>query len=303
MELGLVGLGRMGGNMTRRLIAAGHRVVAHDPSTDAVNAASGWGAIGAFSLTDLVDRLTPPRAIWLMVPSGKPTESVIASLTDLLAPGDVLVDGGNSNYKDTMRRAAELKQRGLNLLDSGTSGGVWGLQEGYCLMVGGDLDVFHRLEPALQALAPAPDRGYAHVGPSGAGHFVKMVHNGIEYGLMQAYAEGFELLDAKTEFGLDISAIAELWRHGSVIRSWLLDLTAAALEDDETLQTVQPYVEDSGEGRWCAHEAIDLAVAAPVITQSLQARFASRDESRFGHRLLAALRNQFGGHGTRKAGG
>jgi len=302
MELGIVGLGKMGGNMTRRLLAAGHRVVAYAPSVEAVEAARGWGAVGAGSLSEVVKQLSQPRAVWLMVPSGKPTEDTVNQLTELLSADDIVIDGGNSNYKDSMRRAAVLAQKGIHFLDAGTSGGVWGLQEGYCLMVGGDEGAFRRVEPVFQSLAPAADRGYAYVGPSGAGHFVKMVHNGIEYGLMQAYAEGFDLLQAKGDFNLNLPAIAEMWRHGSVIRSWLLDLAAAALEGDPKLAAVQPYVEDSGEGRWCAHEAIDLAVAAPVITQSLQARFASRDENRFGDRLLAALRNQFGGHRIKKAG-
>ena len=302
MELGIVGLGKMGGNMTRRLLAAGHRVVAYAPSVEAVEAARGWGAVGAGSLSEVVKQLSQPRAVWLMVPSGKPTEDTVNQLTELLSADDIVIDGGNSNYKDSMRRAAVLAQKGIHFLDAGTSGGVWGLQEGYCLMVGGDEGAFRRVEPVFQSLAPAADRGYAYVGPSGAGHFVKMVHNGIEYGLMQAYAEGFDLLQAKGDFNLNLPAIAEMWRHGSVIRSWLLDLAAAALEGDPKLAAVQPYVEDSGEGRWCAHEAIDLAVAAPVITQSLQARFAPRDENRFGDRLLAALRNQFGGHRIKKAG-
>jgi 6-phosphogluconate dehydrogenase len=301
MEIGLVGLGKMGGNMARRLLAAGHAVVAYAPSARAVEVARVWGAIGVDSLADVVRHLSPPRAVWLMVPSGSPTENTVDQLAELLSVDDVVIDGGNSNYKDSMRRAASLKEKGIHLLDAGTSGGVWGLQEGYCLMVGGDEAAFRRVEAVLQSLAPAPDRGYAYVGPSGAGHFVKMVHNGIEYGLMQAYAEGFELLQAKGEFAFDLPAIAEMWRHGSVIRSWLLDLAEAALEGDPKLTAVQPYVEDSGEGRWCAHEAIDLAVAAPIITQALQVRFASRDEERFGDRLLAALRNQFGGHGVKKA--
>ena len=301
MELGMVGLGRMGGNMARRLLAGGHRVVAFAPTAEAVQAAVGWGAIGASSLADLTARLAPPRAVWLMVPSGEPTETTVNQLAELLYANDIVIDGGNSNYKDSMRRGAALSQKGILFLDAGTSGGIWGLKEGYCLMVGGDVDAFRRLEPVFQTLAPAHDTGYGYVGPSGAGHFVKMVHNGIEYCLMQAYAEGFELMQAKEEFALDLPAIAEIWRYGSVVRSWLLDLTAAALQEDPTLKSVQPFVEDSGEGRWCAHEAIDLAVPTPVITQSLQIRFQSRDETRFGHRLLAALRNQFGGHSIRKA--
>jgi len=300
MELGMVGLGRMGGNMTRRLLEGGHRVVVFAPSQEAVQTATRFGAVAASSLADMTTKLSPPRAVWVMVPSGKPTEDTVNQLGELLSADDVVIDGGNSNYKDSMRRAHTLSERGLHYLDAGTSGGVWGLTEGYCLMVGGGEEAFRRLEPLFQTLAPAANPGYAYVGPSGAGHFAKMVHNGIEYGLMQAYAEGFELLQAKKEFAFDLSTVAELWRHGSVIRSWLLDLTVAALDKDATLQSVQPYVEDSGEGRWCAHEAIDLAVSAPVITQSLQTRFMSRDEQHFGNRLLAALRNEFGGHGIRR---
>ncbi len=301
MELGMIGLGRMGGNMTERLIKGGHRIVAFDQSADAVKAAAARGATGAASLQDLVSSLAPPRAVWVMVPSGEPTEQTIQTLAGLLSRGDTVIDGGNSYYKDGMRRAAELSERGLAFLDVGTSGGIWGLKEGYSLMVGGDEAAFKRLEPVFKTLAPGPDRGYGRVGPAGAGHFVKMVHNGIEYGLMQAYAEGFELLDTKKEFGLDLHQVSEIWRHGSVVRSWLLDLTAAALEDDPKLSGLRSYVEDTGEGRWTVKEGVDLAVPTPVIAAALQMRFRSRQEQPFGGRLLAALRNQFGGHAVKKA--
>ena len=301
MEIGMIGLGRMGGNMVQRLLNGGHRVVAYDPRAEAVQAVAGHGAVGASSLTELAALLDPPRAVWVMVPAGEPTDSTIGSLAGVLSEGDVIIEGGNSYYRDSARRAAELQQRGIFFLDAGTSGGVWGLAEGYSLMVGGDSDAFRRLEPVFQTLAPASDRGYAHVGPAGSGHFVKMVHNGIEYGMMQAYAEGFEIMRAKTDFHLDLSQIAQLWRHGSVVRSWLLDLTAAALEDDPDLESLQAYVEDSGEGRWTVQESVDLGVPAPVIALSLQARFRSRQDSSYGARLLAAMRNQFGGHAVRRA--
>lgn len=297
----MIGLGRMGSNMTRRLLDGGHRVVVYDPIKEAIEVLVMQGAIGSVSITDLVEKLTPPRAIWLMVPSGEPTESTIDTVAAELSQGDVVIDGGNSNYKDSVRRASALLAKGINFLDSGTSGGIWGLKEGYCLMVGGDIEAFHRMEPIFRTLAPSLQNGYGHVGPSGAGHFVKMVHNGIEYGLMQAYAEGFELMQAKREFDLDLPQIAEIWRYGSVVRSWLLDLAADALKEDPKLESIQPYVEDSGEGRWTVQESIDLAVPAPVIALSLQARFRSRQEQPYGAKLLAALRYQFGGHGVKKA--
>ena len=300
MELGMIGLGRMGSNMARRLLGGGHRVVVYDPVKEAVAAVVKEGAVGAASIAEMTEKLARPRAIWLMVPSGEPTESTISTLAAELAEGDIVIDGGNSNYKDSMRRAAALSQQGLIFLDVGTSGGIWGLKEGYCLMAGGDIAAFRRVEPLFQTLAPSPDEGYGHVGPSGAGHFVKMVHNGIEYGLMQAYAEGFELMQAKQELGLDLPQIARVWRHGSVVRSWLLDLAAAALQADPELENIEAYVEDSGEGRWTVQESIDLAVPIPVITQSLQARFRSRQEQPFGGKLLAALRQQFGGHAVKK---
>ena len=298
----MVGLGRMGGSMVQRLLDGGHRVVVYDRREDAVAAGVQAGAEGSGSLGEMVDKLTPPRAVWLMVPPGNATEAVITELAGMLSRGDVLLDGGNSNYKDTVRRAEMLDGRGIRMLDVGTSGGVWGLREGYSLMVGGDREVFLGLEPLFKTLAPGPDRGYGYVGIRGSGHFVKMVHNGIEYGLMEAYAEGFELLAAKEEFSLDLAQVISIWRHGSVVRSWLLDLAEQALKEDPGLDAVQSYVEDSGEGRWTVNESIDLGVPAPVIALSLQARFRSRQVRPFGGRVLAALRNQFGGHRARASG-
>ncbi|MCH8109887.1 MAG: decarboxylating 6-phosphogluconate dehydrogenase [Chloroflexi bacterium] len=301
MEIGMIGLGRMGGNMAQRLLKGGHRVVAYDPNEDAVKAAEHNGATGASSIVDMVSKLSAPRAVWVMVPAGEPTESTINAVADAMSPGDVIIDGGNSNYKDSVRRASALKGKGISFLDAGTSGGIWGLTEGYSMMVGGETEAFQRIEPIIQTLAPGKDFGYGHVGPAGSGHFVKMVHNGIEYGMMQAFAEGFELMEAKQEFNLDMAQIAEMWRYGSVVRSWLLDLTAVALKEDAKLEGLQAYVEDSGEGRWTVQEAIELAVPVPVISASLQARFRSRQEQPFGLKLLAAMRNQFGGHAVRKA--
>jgi 6-phosphogluconate dehydrogenase len=297
----MIGLGRMGGNMAQRLVAGGHRVVTFDRDLDAVTASHGFGSEGASSLEDVVSRLAAPRALWIMVPAGQPTEDTIDALAQLLSPGDAILDGGNANYKDSMRRAEKLAAQGIDFIDVGTSGGIWGLTEGYSLMVGGDEAAVTRLEPIFHTLAPAPDKGYSRVGPSGAGHFTKMVHNGVEYGLMQAYAEGFELMAAKEEFALDLPAIAETWRYGSVVRSWLLDLAADALKEDPALESLDSYVDDSGEGRWTVEESVELAVPIPVITLSLQARFRSRQSNPFGGRLLAALRNQFGGHAVRKS--
>ena len=301
MELGMIGLGRMGGNMAQRLISGGHWVVTYDRDPQAVTDSHGFGGEGASSLEDMVARLAAPRALWIMVPAGQPTEDTIDALASLLSSGDAILDGGNANYKDSMRRAGKLAGQGINFIDVGTSGGIWGLTEGYCLMVGGDEAAVKRLEPIFRTLAPSPDLGYSRVGPSGAGHFTKMVHNGIEYGLMQAYAEGFELMAAKEEFGLDLPAIAEIWRHGSVVRSWLLDLTADALKEDPGLESLESYVDDSGEGRWTVEESVELAVPIPVITLALQARFRSRQDQPFGGRLLAALRQQFGGHAVRRS--
>ena len=300
MEIGMVGLGRMGGNMAQRLLRGGHTVVAFDQSAAALAANVSEGAAGADSVADLVGRLAPPRAVWLMLPAGEITEASMEELGGLLEPGDAIIDGGNANYKETLRRGKTLAERGIHLLDAGTSGGIWGLTEGYSLMVGGDPDVFRRLEPIFQALAPGPDRGYCRVGPTGAGHFTKMVHNGVEYGLMQAYAEGFELLQAKQDdFDLDLLAIGKTWQYGSVVRSWLLDMAVRALEEDGDLESLASYVEDSGEGRWTVNESVELAVPTPVITAALYQRFRSRQEQPFSGRMLAALRNQFGGHAVR----
>lgn len=302
MEIGMIGLGRMGSNMARRLLEGGHRVAVYDALKTAVSRLVEDGAEGVDSLTTLVSKLSPPRVVWVMVPSGEITENTIDDLSKVMAKGDTIIDGGNSNYRDSMRRGAALEHKGIHLLDAGTSGGIWGLKEGYCLMIGGDADAYRRLKPIFQTLAPGADHGYGRVGPSGSGHFVKMVHNGIEYGLMQAYAEGFELMQAKEEFELDLAQISEMWRYGSVVRSWLLDLAAASLQEDPELQEVQSYVEDSGEGRWTVEESIELAVPLPAITQAVQARFRSRQENPFAGRMLAALRNQFGGHAVRKSG-
>jgi 6-phosphogluconate dehydrogenase len=301
MEIGMIGLGRMGGNMTIRLLQGGHQVVvfARDPAK--VQAAAARGAQAAESLADLALKLKPPRAAWIMLPAGAPTEAAIAGLQEGLSSGDVIIDGGNSNYKESRSRAADLREAGITFLDVGTSGGIWGLTQGYSLMVGGESQAVQRLRPIFETLAPAPDQGWGHVGPSGSGHFVKMVHNGIEYGLMQAYAEGFEILKSKSEFGLDNSQIAEVWRYGSVVRSWLLDLAANALKEDPSLSAIKGWVADSGEGRWTVAEAIELDVPAPVITLSLLMRFVSRQEDSYAARLLAALRAQFGGHAVKPA--
>ncbi len=302
MDLGMVGLGKMGGNMTERLVRGGHRVVGYARHKEVVDAVVAQGADGASSLADLVRQLTPPRVVWLMVPSGPTVDETLDALHPLLAPGDLVVDGGNSYYRDTLRRAAAVRGWGCRFVDVGTSGGVWGLSEGYSMMVGGeDVDV-ERIRPALVTLAPGPDRGWAHMGPVGSGHFVKMVHNGIEYGLMQAYAEGFAVLAAKSEFSLDLHQVAEVWRYGSVIRSWLLELTEAALAENPTLKGIEPWVADSGEGRWTVTEAMDLNVPAPVITLALEARLRSREADPFTEKLLAMMRNKFGGHEVRREG-
>jgi 6-phosphogluconate dehydrogenase len=296
----MIGLGRMGANMTTRLLKGGHQLVVFDRNPEAVKAAEASGAKGAKSPEDLVSRLKAPRAVWVMVPAGKPTEDTVRALSGLLDKGDTLIDGGNSNYQDTVRLGAWLKKKGLHYVDVGTSGGIWGLKEGYSLMVGGDQEAVERLGPLFETLAPGPKKGWGHVGPSGAGHFTKMIHNGIEYGMMQALAEGFAILKKKENFRLDLHQIAQIWRFGSVVRSWLLDLTANALAEDQDLKEIAPYVSDSGEGRWTVAEAIDLDVAAPVITHSLITRLRSRDEESYTDRLLAAMRNQFGGHAIKK---
>jgi 6-phosphogluconate dehydrogenase len=300
MEIGIVGLGRMGANMAQRLKRGKHYVVAFDLSTKARESAAAQGIEIAASLEELVSGLKAPRVVWLMVPAGEPTQQTLDGMKAHLARNDVVVDGGNSNYRDSQRRAREISGRGVQFVDVGTSGGVWGLDEGYCLMAGGEAQAIERVRPALETLAPAPNRGWAHVGPAGAGHFVKMVHNGIEYGLMQAYAEGFELMQRKEDLGLDLAAIAELWRHGSVVRSWLLDLTARALTENANLKGIAAHVPDSGEGRWTVQEGVELGVALPVITAALQNRFRSQTEAPFGDKLLAAMRNQFGGHAVKR---
>jgi len=300
MQIGFVGLGKMGMNMVTRLARGGHDVVGFDRSADVVAHVATVGARGAPSLELLVQALTPPRAVWVMVPAGAPTESTVAALARLLQSGDTIIDGGNTNFHDDIRRAESLAPRGIAYVDAGTSGGIWGLQEGYCLMVGGPEAACTRLEPIFLTLAP-PD-GYARVGGPGAGHYVKMVHNAIEYGLMQAYAEGFELL-TRSQYEVDVSKVAALWRHGSVVRSWLLDLTARALEEDPTLAGLTSYVEDSGEGRWTLQDAVERAVPMPALAASLFTRFRSREDNPFAERLLSALRNQFGGHAVHKASG
>jgi 6-phosphogluconate dehydrogenase len=300
MQLGFIGLGKMGLNMVTRLRRDGHDIVAYDRSAEAVERATAVGARGAASLEALVSALTAPRAVWVMVPAGAPTESTIAALSNLLAPGDTIIDGGNTNFHDDVRRAETLAPKQLHYVDAGTSGGIWGLQEGYCLMVGGEADVCARLEPIFLTLAPKD--GYLRVGDHGAGHYVKMIHNGIEYGLMQAYAEGFDLMH-ESPYKIDVARVADLWNHGSVVRSWLLELTARALAEDADLGTLDAYVDDSGEGRWTLNEAIDRAVPMPVLTAALFTRFRSREPNPYAERLLAALRNQFGGHAVKKADG
>ena len=301
MKLGMIGLGKMGANMSRRLVRDGHEVVGFDLDESAVQELEDDGATGAAALDDLVDELEPPRVCWMMVPAGDPVDATLDDLLPLLGKGDIVVDGGNSNYKDTLRRADRAEENGQHYVDVGTSGGVWGLEEGYSMMVGGADEAVDQLRPALTTLAPGPDKGWGHMGAVGSGHFVKMVHNGIEYGVMQAYAEGFDILKNKDDFDLDLQHVAETWRFGSVIRSWLLDLTARALDQDQDLPDIAPWVDDSGEGRWTVKEAIDLDVPAPVITDALISRLDSRVEDSYTHKLLAAMRNQFGGHAVKDA--
>ncbi len=298
MQLGFVGLGKMGLNMVTRLARDGHEIVAYDRSADAVVRAEAAGARGVASLDALAAALRPPRGVWVMVPAGAPTESTVDALGALLAADDVIIDGGNTNFHDDVRRARTLAARRVNYVDAGTSGGIWGLQEGYCLMVGGNRDVCARLEPIFLTLAPPG--GYLRVGESGSGHYVKMIHNAIEYGLMQAYAEGFELMHA-SDYKIDLPAVASLWMNGSVVRSWLLELAARALKEDPELAGLEAYVEDSGEGRWTLHEGIDRAVPLPALSAAVFTRYRSRDANPFAERLLAALRNQFGGHAVKKA--
>ncbi len=300
MELGMIGLGRMGANMAERLTKGGHRVVGFDPKASARAQVEHIGARSAASLDELVKKLAAPRVVWMMVPAGSITDATVDALQPLLAAGDVIIDGGNSNYKDTLRRAADCAARKIGYVDCGTSGGVWGLAEGYSMMVGGDEAVVGKLQPIFATLAPAPQQGWGRVGPVGSGHFTKMIHNGIEYGMMQAYAEGFSIMQHKREFGLDLHQVAEIWRYGSVVRSWLLDLTSDALGKNPSMAGIAPFVADSGEGRWTVAEAIDLDVPAPVITLSLLERLRSRDDDSFSDKLLSAMRNEFGGHEIKK---
>jgi len=302
MKLGMVGLGKMGANMTQRLLRDGHEVVVTDLNEAAIQTAVAGGAAAAADLAEIVAALPAPRVAWVMVPHGAPTEDTVMALAGLVSAGDIIIDGGNSNYKETMRRGEALAERGIHFVDVGTSGGVWGLAEGYSMMIGGTDEAVNHIRPILETLAPAKDRGWGHVGPTGSGHFVKMVHNGIEYGMMQAFAEGFEIMRAKHEFALDLHQIAEIWRHGSVVRSWLLDLTANALAEDSELSDIRGWVSDSGEGRWTVFEAIDQDVPAPVITLSLMRRFSSRQYESYAAKLLAAMRNQFGGHAVKRVG-
>ena len=300
MQLGLIGLGKMGGFMAERIRLGGHQVVGFDFNADAVAKLTASGNLGVSSLEDLAKNLQGRKAVWIMVPQGKPVDDTIAKLEPLLNPGDILIDGGNSNYKDSMRHYKEITAKGFQFVDVGTSGGVWGLKEGYSMMVGGDDETVNYLKPIFETLAPAANLGWGHVGPAGSGHFVKMVHNGIEYGMMQAYAEGFTIMEKKEEFHLDLPQISQIWRYGSVVRSWLLDLTADALAKNPTLEGLEAFVEDSGEGRWTVIEAIDLNVSAPIITESLMRRIRSREDNNFTDRMLAIMRNEFGGHAVKK---
>ncbi|MHB1099174.1 MAG: phosphogluconate dehydrogenase (NAD(+)-dependent, decarboxylating) [Burkholderiales bacterium] len=301
MRMGMIGLGKMGGNMATRLRRGGIEVVGYDRSTEVLQKlARDEGVIAADSVPDLVAKLPAPRIVWVMLPSGPVTESQIDEFAQILSKGDIVIDGGNSNYHDSMRRGERLAAQGIGFMDAGTSGGIWGLENGYCLMVGAEPKVASQVEPILKVLAPSPEKGWAHVGPVGSGHYVKMVHNGIEYGMMQALAEGLALMESKQEFSLDLAQISELWRHASVVRSWLLDLTAEALTADRKLENIAPYVADSGEGRWTAIEAIEQGVAAPVLSLALQMRFASQDEEGYGFKLLSLMRNAFGGHAVKE---
>src|SRR5574339_369524 len=301
MELAMIGLGRMGLNMATRLVRGGHRVIGYARTAATVDEAIKHGTEGAHTLEEVASQLNTPRIIWLMIPAGKVTDDTIEKLSTLLEPGDIIIDGGNSNYKESIRHAAFLEPKGIEFVDCGTSGGIWGITEGYSLMIGGKREVVEKLHPIFETLAPGADKGWGYVGPHGAGHYVKMIHNGIEYGMMQAFAEGFSIMRGKKEFELDLAQVSHIWQHGSVVRSWLLDLAANALDEDTELKDIKPWVADSGEGRWTVFESIDLDVPAPIITLALQMRFASRDEENFTARMLAALRNQFGGHAVKKA--
>ncbi len=303
MKLAIVGLGRMGANIARRLVRGGHQVIAYNRTSRVTEELAQTEKVTPiYSLQELTSALEAPRIVWVMVPSGQTTEDMLKTVAGLLAPGDILIDGGNSNFHDTMRRAEIYEQRGLHYVDVGTSGGVWGLKEGYSMMIGGDEKIVDTMSPIFKTLAPAPDHGWGRVGPHGAGHFVKMVHNGIEYGMMEALAEGFEIMHARKEFELDLHQISQVWQQGSVVRSWLLDLTEAALAEDADLKSLKGWVDDSGEGRWTILEAIDSDVPAPVITMSLFRRFESRQVESYAAKLLAAMRNQFGGHPVKKVG-
>jgi 6-phosphogluconate dehydrogenase len=301
MELGIIGLGKMGGNMAERLRLAGHKVIGFDFNADAVKKLSDAGSVGVTSLEEMAKAFSGRKAIWIMVPAGDPVDQTIEKLKPFMAKGDIYIDGGNSNYKDSQRRHDALKKEGFEFVDVGTSGGIWGITEGYSMMIGGDEDVVESLRPIFETLAPAADKGWGRTGPSGAGHFVKMIHNGIEYGMMQAYAEGFSIMKAKDPLNLDLTQISEIWRYGSVVRSWLLDLTADALKKNPTLNGLEAYVPDSGEGRWTVFEAIDLNVSAPIITESLIRRLRSREENNFTDRMLSVMRNEFGGHAVKKS--
>jgi 6-phosphogluconate dehydrogenase len=300
MELVIIGLGRMGANIARRLYKGGHKVFAYNRTQEKTREIEKEGITGIYSIEDILEILASPRVVWVMLPAGKPTEEMLGKLTSLLSPGDIIIDGANSNYKDTVRMSKVLKEKGFQFVDVGTSGGIWGLTQGYSLMIGGDRETVEYLRPVFETLAPSPDTGWGYVGPNGAGHFVKMVHNGIEYGMMEALAEGFEILKNKKEFDLDLAQISQIWRFGSVIRSWLLDLTAMALEEDQELKDIEDYVPDSGEGRWTVMESIELGVPAPAIAISLMNRFYSQQEESFSAKILAAMRNKFGGHEVKK---
>jgi 6-phosphogluconate dehydrogenase len=302
MELGMIGLGKMGGFMTERLVKGGHRIVGYDRDAGVVQKISQRGIVGVDSLQKLIGELKAPRAVWLMVPAGTPVDQTIDLLLPMLSPGDTIIDGGNSYYRDSVRRAAALKPNNINFVDCGTSGGVWGITEGYSMMVGGDADVVKRLSPIFETLAPGPQKGWGRVGPPGSGHYVKMVHNGIEYAIMQAYAEGLDVLRHKTEFNLDLLQIGKIWQFGSVIRSWLLDLTVDALSKNPTLEGIGGYVTDSGEGRWTAIEGIEMGVPMPTLTGALDMRFRSQDPEPFANKLLAMMRHEFGGHAVKTAG-
>jgi len=302
MRLAIIGLGKMGGNMARRLCRGGIEVVGYNRSRGIIDTLEKEeGMIASESVADAIEKLSSPKVVWIMLPDGDPTENMIKDVMSMLGKGDLIVDGGNSNYHDTQRRGSMLAEKGIDYIDVGTSGGVWGLDNGYCMMVGGEKKALTVLEPVLKVLAPGPETGWAHVGPVGAGHFTKMVHNGIEYGMMQAFAEGFSLIRGKKEFDVDLAELAEIWRHGSVVRSWLLDLTAESLKEDQSLADIAPYVSDSGEGRWTAIEAIDQGVSSPVMTLALFMRFTSQDKEGYSNRILSMMRNAFGGHAIKKS--